>query len=246
VKLAAIFLFGATELILKRPATRQQRAEWLHRLARRILKAMDIAWRVDGTFPQRGVIVSNHMGYLDIMVFAAQHCCVFVSKAELAQVPLLGWMTTMAGTVYVARGSGGSAIRAKSGLEAAAEAGLPIVIFAEGTTSDGSAVLPFRSGALAQVLEAGQSVTAAHVSYRLTEDNGQDVSIEKDVAFWGDDAHLFRHMFGLLALRGIEVTVRFAEKPIEFVATFHDRKQAAIEARAAVVELRRARESVAG
>jgi 1-acyl-sn-glycerol-3-phosphate acyltransferase len=231
---------------MKRPATPELRAEWLHRFATMLLSAMDVAWRVEGTFPERGVIVSNHMGYLDIMVFAAEHRCVFVSKAELAQVPLLGWMTTMAGTVYVARGSGGSAIRAKSGLEAAAEAGLPIVIFAEGTTSDGSGILPFRSGALAQVLEAGQSVTAAHVSYRLTEDNGPGVSVENDVAFWGDDAYLFRHMFGLLALRGIEVTVRFAEKPIEFVATFHDRKQAAVEAREAVAELRGARENVAG
>jgi lyso-ornithine lipid O-acyltransferase len=205
---------------------------------------VDISWRVDGTFPESGVVMSNHLGYLDIMVFAAQHRCVFVSKAELAEVPLLGWMTTMSGTVYVARGSGGSALRAKSGLDAAAEARVPVVIFPEGTTSDGSGLLDFRSGLLAQVLEAGQSVTAAHVRYRLTEDNGPDVSVENDVAFWGDDVHLFRHIFKLLTLRGIEVNIRIAEKPIEFVATFHERKQAAVEARAAVMELAGLKEPV--
>lgn len=179
------------------------------------------------------------------MVFAAQHRSIFVSKVELSAVPLIGWMTTMAGTVYVARGAGGSAIRASSGLRAAAAAGVPVVIFPEGTTSDGTGILPFRSGLLAQVLEAEQSVTAAFVSYRLTEENGPGVSIEKDVAFWGDDAHLFPHIFKLLALRGIEVNVQIADKPIEFVATYNERKEAAVEARAAVMKLAGLEELVA-
>jgi len=206
---------------------------------------MGVAYRVEGTFPERGVVVSNHMGYLDIMTFAAQHRCVFVSKAELANVPLIGWMTTMAGTVYVSRGSGGSAIRAKSGLQAAAEAGLPIVIFPEGTTSDGSGVLPFRSGALAQVLESGQSVTAAFVRYRFTEDNGPNVTTGNDLAYWGDEVQLFPHIFKLLALRGIEVTIRIADEPIAFTPAAVHRKQAAIEARAAVMQLGGVEDAVA-
>ncbi len=246
VKLTAIFVLGGLELAVKRPKTREQRAVWLHRFALRATQAMGVAWHVDGNFPESGVIVSNHMGYLDIMTFAAQHRCVFVSKAELANVPLIGWMTTMAGTVYVSRGSGGSAMRAKSGLHAAADAGLPIVIFPEGTTSDGSSVLPFRSGALAQVLESGQSVTAAFVSYRLTEDNGPGVTIGHDLAYWGDDVQLFPHIFGLLALRGIEVNIRIADAPIAFTAADPaHRKQAAIEARAAVMQLGGVRDMVA-
>jgi len=223
--------------MVKRPATREQRAEWLHQFSLRVVKAMGVTMRIEGVFPECGVVISNHMGYLDIMVFAAQHRCVFVSKSEMADIPLLGWMTTMAGTVYVERGRGGSALRAKDGLHAAADAGLPIVIFPEGTTSDGTSVLPFRSGALAMVLEAGQEITAAYVSYRLTEDNGPGVTIENDVAFWGDDARLFHHIFGLLALRGIEVNIRIADSPIAFTTEELHRKQAAIEARAAVMQL---------
>jgi 1-acyl-sn-glycerol-3-phosphate acyltransferase len=237
VKLTTIFLFGGLELILKRPATREQRADWLHAFCARVIRAMDIAMHIEGKFPRRGVVVSNHMGYLDIMVFAAQSRCVFVSNAELRQVPLLGWMATMAGTVFVERGRGGSAARAREGLLASAEAGIPIAIFPEGTTSDGTGILPFRSGVLAQVLEAGQQVTAAFVSYRFTEDNGPGVTVENDLAFWGDDAQLFPHIFGLLALRGIEVTIRVADQPIEFTATYLQRKQAAVEARAAVLRL---------
>ena len=218
MKAAAIFLFGALELIAKRPATRELRAEWLHQFSAGVLHRMGIAVRVEGTFPESGVVVSNHLGYLDIVAFAAQHRCVFVSKAELAKEFLVGWMTTMAGTVYVERGRGGSVLRAWDDMQAAADAGLPIVIFPEGTTSDGDSVLKFHSGLLGQVVEAGQPITAAFVRYRLTEDNGPDVTIGDDVCFWRDDISLFLHIFRLLGLRGIEVTVRIADRPIVFFA----------------------------
>jgi 1-acyl-sn-glycerol-3-phosphate acyltransferase len=245
LKLSVIFAFGALELVLKRPSSRVERAEWLHQFTGRVVRAMGIATRVEGTFPKRGVLISNHLGYLDIMVFAAVHRCVFVSKMEMLKEPLLGWMTTMAGTVFVERGRGGSAQRARHGMQAAADAGLPIIIFPEGTTSDGTTVLPFRSGVLGQELEAGQKITAAYVWYRLTENNGPEVTIGNDLCFWGDDVRLFPHIFGLLGLRGIEVNIRIADKPIAFSADALHRKNAAIEARAAVMDLGGLRDTVA-
>jgi 1-acyl-sn-glycerol-3-phosphate acyltransferase len=237
VKLVGIFAYGALELIVKRPATREQRAEWLHQFSARAMRAMGIAVRAEGRFPERGALISNHMGYLDIMTFAALHRVVFVSKVEMRQIPLLGWMTTMAGTVYVERGRGGSALRARSGIRAAADANIPIVFFPEGTTSDGSTVMQFHSGILAQVLDAGEPVTAAYVRYRLTEDNGPDVTLSHDLCYWGDEVQLFPHIFHLLGLRGIEVSVQIAEAPIAFSGNASHRKIAAAEARAAVMEL---------
>lgn len=236
-KLSAIFLYGAAELIVIRPGTREARAEWLHRFCMRMTRAMDIAIRVEGVFPEHGVVISNHLGYLDIVSLAAQHRCVFVSKAELAEVPLIGWMTTMAGTVYVERGRGGSALRARSGLDAAAGAGLPIVLFPEGTTSNGLSVLPFHGGALAQTIDVGLPVTAAFIRYRLTRQNGPGITVEDDLAFWGDEVQLFPHIFRLLSLRGIEVNICIADGPIVFSAEKPDRKQAAGEAREAVTRL---------
>lgn len=228
---------------MKRPATRERRAAWLHEFAGRVLRGMGIALRMEGAFPDRGIFISNHLGYLDILAIAAQHECVFVAKAELAREPLVGWMTTMAGSVYVERGRGGSAQRAKGDMEAAADAGLPIVIFPEGTTTNGGSVLKFHSGLLSQVVEAGQPVTAAFLSYRFTMDNGPDVTIADDVCFWQDDINLFVHIFRLLGLRGIEVTVKIADGPIEF--SDRDRKAVAVEARAAVMELGGVRDAVA-
>jgi 1-acyl-sn-glycerol-3-phosphate acyltransferase len=150
----------------------------------------------------------------------------------------------MAGTVYVERGRGGSALRARDGIRAAGEAGVPLVFFPEGTTSDGGSVMKFHSGILAQVLEAGEPVTAAYVRYRLTQDNGPDVSIEEDLAYWRD-VGLFPHIFRLLALRGIEVQVRISDAPIAFSEGAGRRKLAAAEARAAVMALRGVKDSVA-
>jgi 1-acyl-sn-glycerol-3-phosphate acyltransferase len=243
-KLGLYFAVGISELLFKRPATRENRAEWLHHFCVRTVRAMGIAVRVKGRFPEHGAVISNHMGYLDIVSFAALHRVVFVSKIELESIPIIGWMTTMAGSVYVERGRGGSAVRARDGIRATADAGIPLVFFPEGTTTNGTTMLPFHSGILAQVRDAGEPVTAAFVSYRFTEDNGSDRSLQDDVSYWGDEVQLFQHIFRLLALRGIEVTIRIADAPIVFSADAEDRKLAAEEARTAVMELGGLRDTV--
>jgi 1-acyl-sn-glycerol-3-phosphate acyltransferase len=204
---------------------------------------MGIPARYGGTFPESGVVISNHLGYLDIIVFAALHPCVFVAKSEIRSWPFLGWMTTMAGTVYVERGRGGSARRAASGMQAAADEGIPVVFFPEGTTSNGASVLKFHSGLLVQAIDAHHPVTAAYLRYRLTQDNGPGVSAENDVSYWGDTP-LLLHIFRLLGLRGIEVDVRLGDSPISFSAGPDQRKLLAAEARAAVMELGGVRDTV--
>lgn len=234
--LAAVFAYATLQLIVKRPATRQQRAEWLHQFCLRAVHRMGIAVRQLGTFPERGVVIANHLGYLDVVAFAALHTCAFVGKSEIRKWPFLGWITAMGGTVYVQRGRGGSAGRARAGMQEASDAGIPLAFFPEGTCSLGDTVLPFHSGLLAQAIEAGQPITAAHIRYRLTEDNGPNFSLA-DVCFW-DDTLLIKHIFRFLAMRGIEVEVHFADAPIAFSANAGHRKIAAEEARAAVMQLR--------
>jgi 1-acyl-sn-glycerol-3-phosphate acyltransferase len=232
----ALLLFGALELMVKRPVTRLQQAEWLHRVCERTLRSMGISVLYRGACPERGVVISNHRGYLDIVAFAALHPCVFVAKSEIRSWPFLGWMTTTAGTVYVDRGRGGSATRAAAGMQAAAEAGIPVVFFPEGTTSNGASVLMFHSGLLVQAIEAQHPVTAAYLRYRLTEDNGPEVTARDDVSYWGGTP-LLLHIFRLLGLRGIEIEARFAVAPIAFSVGPDQRKLMAAEARAAVMEL---------
>jgi lyso-ornithine lipid O-acyltransferase len=173
---------------------------------------------------------------VDIVVFAALHPCVFVSKAEIAAWPVVGWMTTMSGTVYVARGHGGSAMKARRGMQDTMDAGLPVVFFPEGTTTNGSQLLKFHSGLLAQAMLGGGPVTAAHMRYRLGAENGPGVSVADDVCYWGD-RNMLAHIFKFLGLRGVRAEVRFADGPIAFSSDGVHRKKAAAEARAAVAAL---------
>jgi 1-acyl-sn-glycerol-3-phosphate acyltransferase len=231
-----MFIEAGTELAVKRPATREQRADWLHRFCARAMKGMGIEINVVGKFPERGAVISNHLSYMDIVVFAALHPCVFVSKEEIRRWPVVGWMTTMSGTVYVARGHGGSAMRARKEMQAAVDAGLPVVFFPEGTTTNGSQMLKFHSGLLGQVIESGASVAAAYLRYSLSVENGPDASVAKDVSYWGD-RNMLAHIFKFLGLRGVGAEVRFAEEPIAFSSDRLHRKMAAVEARSAVAAL---------
>jgi lyso-ornithine lipid O-acyltransferase len=237
VRLVGMFVVAGTELAVKRPATREERADWLHRFCARALRGMGIEISVVGAFPKRGAMISNHLSYLDIVVFAALHPCVFVSKAEIQSWPVVGWMTTMSGTVYVARGHGGSAMKARKEMQAALDAGLPVVFFPEGTTSNGSGLLKFHSGLLGQVMDGRAPVTAAYVRYSLGAGNEPGVTVADDVCYWGD-RNMVGHVFRFLGLRGVRAEVRFAEEPIVFSNTALHRKRAAAEAQAAVGALR--------
>jgi lyso-ornithine lipid O-acyltransferase len=236
VRLAGMFVRAGTELVVKQPASREERADWLHRFCARAMRGMGIQVGIEGSFPERGAVISNHLSYLDIVVFAALHPCVFVSKEEIRRWPVVGWMTTMSGTVYVERGHGGSAMRARKGMQAAVDAGLPVVFFPEGTTTNGSQLLKFHSGLLAQVLDGGSPVTAAYLSYSFVGDNGPNTSVADDVCYWGD-RNMLAHVFKFLGLRGVRVEVRFADAPIAFSSDRLHRKMAAVEAHMAVAAL---------
>ena len=107
------------------------------------------------------------------------------------------------------------------------------------TTSNGSGLLKFHSGLLAQVLAANAQVTAGHICYTMDRDN-EDATISDNVCYWGDDVQLVPHIFRLLGLTGIKAHVRFADAPIAFSSGPDQRKRAAQEAWVAVGELARA------
>ena len=236
LKLAGYFVAYSIELIVKRPATREARADWLHRFCAQVLKGMGVTTTVIGRPPDRGALISNHLGYVDIVLYAGLHPCVFCSKAEIAKWPVLGWMAKMSGTVFVERGAGGSAQKAMEGMRQAVDTGLPITFFPEGTTTNGKELLPFKSGLLWQLLAVDAPVTAAFVTYTLTQDNGPDITVEDNVNYWGETP-ILSHIFRFVALKGVHAEVRFAPQPIQFVADLDHRKEAANEARNAVIAL---------
>jgi 1-acyl-sn-glycerol-3-phosphate acyltransferase len=238
IVVVAMFLYAAAELVVTRPRNRRDRATWLSIFCGRVLRYLDVTYTINGPIPDSGAVISNHLASLDILLHSAMRPCVFVSKIELRSVPLLGWMSFMSGTVYVARGQGGSASKAAEGMAKGFRDGLPVVFFPEGTTGVGDEIaMPFRSGLLAQAIEAGAPIVPSFISYALSpRDLAAGRTLRHDV-HWGPQS-LPHHVWNFLSLHGVHATVQFANHPIAFSeAAIADRKIAAEEARQAVIGL---------
>ena len=209
-----------------------RRAAWLHASCARIARRLALAPSVmdchggEGT----GLTVSNHLTYLDILVYGAARPFLFVAKSEVRQWPLLGTLASVGGTIFVDRGRSLQVADATREMEQALRAGIPVLLFPEGTSSDGSSVLPFRSPLFDPAIRAGASITAAAVRYRAAD------ATEDQVTYWGDMVFL-PHLFRTLCVRGLTAEIGF-----EFPCRFPDRKCAAREAWRQVHLLRTANE----
>ena len=128
------FAYGMIELVIKRPHSRAARAAWLSVFCNRLLRATGVTFNTSGNVPMHGAVITNHLTYIDIIIHSAMRPCVFVSKAELRDTPVLGWVSMMAGTIYVHRGAGGSAVAAAEIMAKGFRDGLPVVFFPEGGT----------------------------------------------------------------------------------------------------------------
>jgi 1-acyl-sn-glycerol-3-phosphate acyltransferase len=183
-----------------------------------------------------GAVITNHLSYLDILVHAAMRPCVFVSAIETLDIPVIGRISQMVGTVYVERGVGGSAEQAAKGMAKGFRDGLPVVFFPEGGTFVGDEpVMPFKSGLLAEALEAGAPVTAGFLRYELNYEDLQRGKSPRQDVHWGEQP-LAQHLWNFLGLDGVRAEVRFPDGPIEFSdEAYENRKVAAEEAREAVL-----------
>lgn len=179
------------------------RARWLQRWSRHCARAIGMRIEQHGTAPSSGMIVSNHLSYLDILAFSAITPCVFVTKQEVAGWPLLGVFARMAGTIFVNRASRMQVADANACIESAMQSGAPVLLFAEGTSSDGRTVLPFRPALLEPLITMQCPATPAAVSYALT-----DGSVADEVCYWGDMT-LLPHLLNLLAKRCVHANVSF-------------------------------------
>src|ERR1700722_12008377 len=153
---------------VRRPRVGAEGAVWIHGWCRRIVRAMGFACSVEGRLPEGGAVVSNHLSYLDILLYSSVQPFVMVAKTEVRRWPLLGWLTAQAGTVYVERGGGPKTYPGVNAAMAEAyRSGLPVLFFPEGTTTDGAGVLAFRRGLFYSVLNGGIALRTAALRYTL-------------------------------------------------------------------------------
>lgn len=138
--------------------------------ARRLLGIMGIELRVQGEIPDSGLIVANHISWLDIFVISAARPTSFVAKAEIRKWPLLGWLAKQADTLFIQRGSRHHAQHIAHEMTTLLNAGRSVTVFPEGTTGEGRDVMPFHAALLQPAISAGQPVRPLAIRYRDAED----------------------------------------------------------------------------
>jgi len=132
-----------------------------------MIRAVGVRLSVEGHAPAAGaLLVANHVSWLDVLALASHMpAAVFVAKSEVRDWPAIGWLATRAGTLFLKRSSGRSLLRIKENISAVLAAGRNVALFAEGTTSNGSDVLPFRSGLLQAAVDSARPVQAVAIAY---------------------------------------------------------------------------------
>jgi 1-acyl-sn-glycerol-3-phosphate acyltransferase len=169
---------------------------------------MQVEISVVGPFPANGLVVSNHLSYLDILVLSATVPCAFISKAEVARWPIIGRFARWAGTVFVERQKKGDAAQKNVAVMESLASGVPIVLFPEGKTTDGHQVLRFHSTMLQPAIESGATITPCAIAYEL-----DDGSVAQEVCYWGNMT-LLPHGLNLLGKNAVRVKVTFGDSVV--------------------------------
>lgn len=225
---AAAAVLVPFELAMRRLSRRTRpRVPWLFHRA--LARSLGIHVVTHGrAVPGGGVLfVVNHLSWADIPVLGSRILGAFVAKAEVAGWGPVGWLSTLARTVYIDRERRQSTGDARNAIADRLRAGENVILFPEGTNSDGVGVLPFKSALFAaidgKVDPAAGDFVIQPVTLAYTRLNGMPITRERlpDVAWIGDTA-LMPHLLAFMSLGKVRAEIAF-HPPVRS-ADFVDRK----------------------
>jgi 1-acyl-sn-glycerol-3-phosphate acyltransferase len=211
-----ICMFRYWQIRLRGPMSLERRALWGQSCGRLLMAALGVRYSFEGHPPSRGLLVSNHLSYLDILIYGTILPCFFVSKAEIGSWPYFGRMARAGGTLFVDRASRASAESVSEQIAERLQGTVPVLFFPEGTSTDGSQLLRFRSRLFTPAIDAGEPVTAAAVRYVI-----EDGTPERELCWFGNEPFL-PHLWKALGTPGFSAEVTFGEPHI-----YPDRRTAA-------------------
>ncbi len=219
---AAAAVLVPVELALQRFAPRRRtRLPWLFHRA--LARSLGLHVVVHGApARRRGVLfVVNHVSWADIPVLGSRIVAAFVAKSEVAGWGPVGWLSTLARTVYVERDRRQATGEARNAIADRLAAGENVILFPEGTNSDGVAVLPFKSSLFAAI--DGDDFVIQPVTLAYTRLNGMPITRERlpEIAWIGDTA-LMPHLLAFMSLGKVRAEIVF--HPALRSGDFADRK----------------------
>jgi len=214
-------------LRLRGPITLERRAMWTQQAARGILTGVGVGYRVDGTPPTHGLVVANHLSYLDILILSAAMPCFFVAKMEIGAWPFFGKAARTGGTIFLDRSSLASAMTVAEQMTERLKLPIPVLLFPEGTSTDGR-MLRFHSRLIDPATTAGAQITAAAIRYVL-----DDGTPERELCWYGDELFV-THLMKVACVAGFSARVRFGQPRV-----YSDRREAADATHAEIATMRK-------
>ena len=169
--------------------------------------------RVPGGAPGRGcLLLANHMSYLDVVVIAAHAPAVFVTSREVEETPILGLVSRAAGCIFVERRSRATVHRDIDAITAVLNAGHNVVLFPEGSTSNGERFLEFKRTLLESAIRSRCAVLPLCLRYDRVAGRPFGPANRDRVAWYGPMT-FFPHLLGLLRTSSVEASLQVLAAP---------------------------------
>jgi lyso-ornithine lipid O-acyltransferase len=179
----------------KRKLSNQYRKSW----AERAVKILGIKIIIEGKVPsEKAIIVSNHRSYVDPPIIMATTGCTMLSKAEVANMPILGAGAKAVDILFVEREKRSSRVESLEVIADALSRNVSVGIFPEGTTNYKKELLPFKPGIFNLAAKRNSPVVPVALSYIDPTDNEQDES-------------MYSYYMRCFSKKTIEVKLKFGE-----------------------------------
>ena len=182
------------------------------------LKLLNVKVILHGTLRTNkpGLLISNHASWIDISILSSLTNICFIAKSEVSGWPIVGFLARLQDTVFIERKIN-RVIKQKKEILNFLSRGKKLVLFPEGTSSDGNRVLKFKSslfsiGETEEGKLGGYEFQAVTICYSGLNGLPMSRSQRPNVAWWGN-MNLFNHLWNLFSLNAIKVTVT-AHEPI--------------------------------
>jgi len=181
-------------------------------LLRLILKIKVTVQGEEGQLERGGfVIIANHMSYVDGMVLGSIFPIVFVSKREVKSWPIVGQWNTLCGTIFINRQHKEQAGTLVEEMIKKLQQEANLLLFPEGTSTNGDKMLPFQTVPLAAPLRNRSIIVPVTLTYRSIEETPVTAA-NRDLVYWYGDMDFVTHFWRLLGLRNVEAMVTIQPK----------------------------------
>jgi 1-acyl-sn-glycerol-3-phosphate acyltransferase len=172
------------------------------------------------------LIISRHIGYIDGLVLGGMVPLTFVSKSEIRKWPLIGWVVRVSGTIFVDRQNKSRILQPLRDMESRLKEDLNVLIFPEGTSTDGTRMNPFQTAFFAAPIAARADIIPIIIEYCRIDGKTLDPD-SKEIVCWYGTKPFFSHLWNLLKYKRIDVRVTVKEKirTADYSNTSADRKR---------------------